>query len=187
MAPPDAPLDPGAVASAVTGLPAALFIGGVSGPLNAEASTLAEELDPKLEQIKVRNGRCRTRALAAAMHSGLRRHCVPLLLQHGTAYCEVHSRRSDPRRVDIHVSAMRNDGANNKTPVFDYSSHLAANNSSCTTLQAGMHVTVFVDVSSSTAVTADKFLPLQQLQSVVNCMRLRAKSLPSVSRVCAKS
>lgn len=55
MAPPsETPLDAEAVARAVTGLPAALFIGDVSGPLNAEASTLAEELDPKLEEIKVR-------------------------------------------------------------------------------------------------------------------------------------
>eukprot|EP00903_Cladosiphon_okamuranus_P011298 g10653.t1 len=53
MAPPvEAPLSPEAVARAVTGLPAALFIGDVSGPLNAEASSLGEKLDPKLEDIK---------------------------------------------------------------------------------------------------------------------------------------
>lgn len=55
MAPPvEAPLNPEAVARAVTGLPAALFIGDVSGPLNAETSALGEKLDPKLEEIKVK-------------------------------------------------------------------------------------------------------------------------------------
>lgn len=53
MAPSEAPLNAEAIARAVTGLPAALFIGDVSGPLNAEAGALAEELDPKLEEIKV--------------------------------------------------------------------------------------------------------------------------------------
>lgn len=41
------------IARAVAALPAALFVGDVSGPLDAEASTLAEKLDPKLEEIKV--------------------------------------------------------------------------------------------------------------------------------------
>lgn len=55
MAPPaEAPLSPEAVARAVTGLPAALFIGDVSEPLNAESTALGEKLDPKLEEIKVR-------------------------------------------------------------------------------------------------------------------------------------
>lgn len=53
MAPSEAPLNAEAIARALTGLPAALFIGDVSGPLNAEAGALAEELDPKLEEIKV--------------------------------------------------------------------------------------------------------------------------------------
>lgn len=54
MPPPvEAPLNAEAVARAVTGLPAALFIGDVSGPLNAETSALGEKLDPKLEEIKV--------------------------------------------------------------------------------------------------------------------------------------
>eukprot|EP00752_Nemacystus_decipiens_P005779 g5228.t1 len=53
MAPPGGPsLSPEAVARAVTGLPAALFIGDVSGPLNAETTALGEKLDPKLEEIK---------------------------------------------------------------------------------------------------------------------------------------
>ncbi|CAN0245551.1 unnamed protein product [Pylaiella littoralis] len=52
MAPSEAPLNAEAIARALTGLPAALFIGDVSGPLNAEAGALAEELDPKLEEIK---------------------------------------------------------------------------------------------------------------------------------------
>ena len=51
------PLSPEAVARGVTGLPAALFIGDVSGPLNAETNALGEKLDPKLEEIKVRKKR----------------------------------------------------------------------------------------------------------------------------------
>lgn len=50
MAPdPHAPED---IARAVAALPAALFVGSVSGPLNAEATTLASELDPKLADIQ---------------------------------------------------------------------------------------------------------------------------------------
>ncbi|CAM9463413.1 unnamed protein product [Scytosiphon promiscuus] len=52
MAPSETPLNAEGIARAVTGLPAAVFIGDVSGPLNAEASVLAETLDPKLEGIK---------------------------------------------------------------------------------------------------------------------------------------
>ncbi len=59
----ETPLDAEAVARAVTDLPAALFIGDVSGPLNAEASTLVEELDPKLEEIKVRRTKTLHRCL----------------------------------------------------------------------------------------------------------------------------
>lgn len=55
MAPGDE-LNPEGIARAVAALPAALFVGDVSGPLNAEASALARQLDPKLEQIKVRTG-----------------------------------------------------------------------------------------------------------------------------------
>eukprot|EP00904_Undaria_pinnatifida_P008553 jgi/Undpi1/4828/HiC_scaffold_19.g08181.m1 len=51
MAPGDE-LNPEGIARAVAALPAALFVGDVSGPLNAEASALARQLDPKLEQIK---------------------------------------------------------------------------------------------------------------------------------------
>ena len=54
MAPSEAPLNAEAIARAVTGLPSAVFIGGVSGALDAEASVLADKLDPKLEEIKVR-------------------------------------------------------------------------------------------------------------------------------------
>lgn len=57
MAPGDE-LNPEGIARAVAALPAALFVGDVSGPLNAEASALARQLDPKLEQIKVRTGVC---------------------------------------------------------------------------------------------------------------------------------
>lgn len=46
-------LNPEGIARAVAALPAALFVGDVSGPLNAEACALAEKLDPKLDQIKV--------------------------------------------------------------------------------------------------------------------------------------
>lgn len=53
MAPSETNLNAEAIARAVTSLPAAVFIGDVSGPLNAEASALAERLDPKLEEIKV--------------------------------------------------------------------------------------------------------------------------------------
>lgn len=52
MAPGDS-LNAESVARAVAALPAALFVGDVSGPLNAEAIALAEKLDPKLEEIKV--------------------------------------------------------------------------------------------------------------------------------------
>ncbi|CAB1111380.1 unnamed protein product [Ectocarpus sp. CCAP 1310/34] len=52
MAPSEAPLNAEAVARAVTGLPSAVFVGGVSGALDAEASALADKLDPKLEEIK---------------------------------------------------------------------------------------------------------------------------------------
>lgn len=52
MAPGDV-LNPEGIARAVASLPCALFVGDVSGPLNAEASALAESLDPKLEEIKV--------------------------------------------------------------------------------------------------------------------------------------
>lgn len=53
MAPVDA-LHPEGIARAVVSLPTALFVGGVSGPLNAEASALADKLDPKLSEIQVR-------------------------------------------------------------------------------------------------------------------------------------
>lgn len=53
MAPGDE-LNPEGIARALAALPAALFVGDVSGPLNAEATALAQKLDPKLEQIKVR-------------------------------------------------------------------------------------------------------------------------------------
>lgn len=53
MAPVDA-LHPEGIARAVVSLPTALFVGGVSGPLNAEASALVEKLDPKLSEIQVR-------------------------------------------------------------------------------------------------------------------------------------
>ncbi|CAM9342001.1 unnamed protein product [Ectocarpus sp. 6 AP-2014] len=52
MAPSEAPLNAEAIARAVTGLPSAVFVGGVSGALDAEASALADKLDPKLEEIK---------------------------------------------------------------------------------------------------------------------------------------
>ncbi|CAM9688359.1 unnamed protein product [Ectocarpus sp. 12 AP-2014] len=52
MAPSEAPLNAEAVARAVTGLPSAVFVGDVSGALDAEASALADKLDPKLEEIK---------------------------------------------------------------------------------------------------------------------------------------
>lgn len=52
MAPGDS-LNAESVARAVASLPSALFVGDVSGPLNAEAIALAEKLDPKLEEIKV--------------------------------------------------------------------------------------------------------------------------------------
>ena len=55
MAPSEAPLNAEAIARAVTGLPSAVFVGGVSGALDAEASALVDKLDPKLEEIKVRN------------------------------------------------------------------------------------------------------------------------------------
>lgn len=68
MAPPvEAPLNPEAIARAVTGLPAALFIGDVSGPLNAETSALGEKLDPKLEEIKV--------SFADRQTAGSSQHC----------------------------------------------------------------------------------------------------------------
>ncbi|CAN0061437.1 unnamed protein product [Ectocarpus sp. 13 AM-2016] len=52
MAPSEAPLNAEAVARAVIGLPSAVFVGDVSGALDAEASALADKLDPKLEEIK---------------------------------------------------------------------------------------------------------------------------------------
>lgn len=50
MAPESIP--PEGVARAISALPTALFIGDVSGPLNAEAATLSEELDPKFSAIQ---------------------------------------------------------------------------------------------------------------------------------------
>lgn len=70
MAPSETPLNAEGIARAVTSLPAAVFIGDVSGPLNAEASALAEKLDPKLEDIKVgeRVRSACSRALASFVH-----------------------------------------------------------------------------------------------------------------------
>ena len=52
MAPGDV-INAESVARAVAALPAALFVGDVSGPLNEEVTVLADKLDPKLEEIKV--------------------------------------------------------------------------------------------------------------------------------------
>ncbi|CAM9292881.1 unnamed protein product [Ascophyllum nodosum] len=51
MAPGDV-INAESVARAVAALPAALFVGDVSGPLNEEVTVLADKLDPKLEEIK---------------------------------------------------------------------------------------------------------------------------------------
>lgn len=48
---PDIPAPEG-IARAIAALPASLFVGSVSGPLNAEATTLASKLDPKLAEIQ---------------------------------------------------------------------------------------------------------------------------------------
>lgn len=46
------PLSADGIARAVSSLPTALFVGDVSGPLNAEATTLSQQLDPKLNEIR---------------------------------------------------------------------------------------------------------------------------------------
>lgn len=46
------PLAPESIARAVAALPVSLFIGSVSLPLNAEVTTLASELDPKITDIQ---------------------------------------------------------------------------------------------------------------------------------------
>lgn len=45
-------LAPESIARAVAALPASLFVGSVSLPLNAEATTLASQLDPKIADIQ---------------------------------------------------------------------------------------------------------------------------------------
>ena len=76
MAPRDE-LNPEGIARAVSALPAALFVGDVSGPLNAEATALARQLDPKLEQIKVRE--CTIVLLLEVLW---RRYIVIVVLKH---------------------------------------------------------------------------------------------------------
>lgn len=75
----------------MTGLPAALFIGDVSGPLNAEAGALAEELDPKLEEIKVCLCVHMQPGLCLLMQSNARLSVIALYIYTCCPWCWYHT------------------------------------------------------------------------------------------------